>query len=97
MNESNYFSRDNYETIAILEGLHRGGIFFIEERGTQMWVEREHGPNFNGDFKTNVPTRAMRFNNKFEAMTYMIKFKLKQPEWYVTEHEFTFHHLTKET
>lgn len=88
MKAQGFFSRDNDEALEFLEELSRRGIFFIEERATQRWIEGNNHGNFNGDWKTNDPHKAMRFESRFDAMTYMTKNQLKHTDWYITEHEF---------
>lgn len=88
METAQYFSGNDSESIAIMEEMHRRSIFFIEEHSSQLWVLSTFSYDFRGDCKTNDPHKAMRFESKFEAMTYMVKNHLKFPTWVITEHKF---------
>lgn len=87
---SQYFSNEDENALWLMNELNRQSIFFIEEKETQRWVEDVIGPNFHGDWIwiTSNPNHAKRFNSKFEAMTWMIQFKITFDKWCITEHQF---------
>lgn len=83
-----FYSRDDTDSLRQLDEIfNRKGIFFIENKETQRWLE-ELTPS-GGKFTTNDPHKAMRFEIYSHALTFAVKNRLIEPEgWTITEHEF---------
>lgn len=80
-----YFSRKDAYSIDALEDIFsRNSIFFIEHSETKLWIQ-EVTPL--GNITTNDPLKAVQFETKGKALTWMVANKISI-EYTITEHEF---------